>query len=436
MIMASKYHDDWQSTKKTVLQRNMYMFDNELMSDVSFTCGKSSRIFHAHKYVLATSSAVFYAMFYGNLAQKESIIRITDANEESFNEFLRFLYTDDCKITAENAIGVMYLAKKYLISPLAEKCCKVLEASIKSDNVFVVLEQAVKFDESDLEAKCWDIVSSKTQECITTEAFCNIGPHTLNALLKKKTLEIEEVHLFTAVLKWVDNECARQGINIEDDKVARRRILGNSLFEIRFLTMSQEDFATYVPPMGLLTDEEVISLFRAFNGVDVPGLKWKNQGKRRLVRTVGFSRFEVANVTGTWGYGGNNSDALTLSVNKTVLFHGVRLFGDSSGGQYEVKLTIEDKSDNVTGMYTSEQDNDGVWGYDVILPEPISLLPDKDFTVVARIKGPDSHRGINGKPSVKVGGVVVTFKNAPSSLSSNCTDEEDGQFYKIFLSSM
>ncbi len=91
--MASKYHDDWQSSKKTVLERNTYMFDNELMSDVSFTCGESSRIFHAHKYVLATSSAVFYAMFYGDLAQQESTVRIPDADEESFKELLRFLYT-------------------------------------------------------------------------------------------------------------------------------------------------------------------------------------------------------------------------------------------------------------------------------------------------------------------------------------------------------
>ena len=112
MIMASRYHEDWQSSKKTVLQRNAYMFDNELMSDVSFTCGESSRIFHAHKYVLATSSAVFFAMFYGNLSEKESPICIPDAEEESFEKFLRFLYTDACKITAENAIELMYLAKK------------------------------------------------------------------------------------------------------------------------------------------------------------------------------------------------------------------------------------------------------------------------------------------------------------------------------------
>ena len=198
--MASKYHDDWQSSKKTVLQRNTYMFDNELMSDVSFTCGESRRIFHAHKYVLATSSAVFFAMFYGE-TPNEFPIRIEDAEEESFKEFLRFLYTDDCKITAENSIRVLYLAKKYLILSLAEKCCEILDASIKPDNVFVVLEQAIQFDEKDLEEKSWDIVSKKTQECLNLKAFCDIGLHTLNALLKKERLVVTNVELFKAVLK-------------------------------------------------------------------------------------------------------------------------------------------------------------------------------------------------------------------------------------------
>ena len=61
----------------------------------------------------------------------------------SWNQALRFLYSDDCKITADNAIGVLYLAKKYLISSLTEKCCEIVEASIRPENVFVVLEQAI-----------------------------------------------------------------------------------------------------------------------------------------------------------------------------------------------------------------------------------------------------------------------------------------------------
>ena len=425
--MASRYHDDWQSSKKTVLQRNAYMFDNELMSDVSFTCGESRRIFHAHKYVLATSSAVFFAMFYGEIPPKEFPICIEDAEEQSFKEFLRFLYTDNCKITAQNAIGVLYLAKKYLISSLAEKCCEILEANIKPENVFAVLEQAIKFDEKDLEEKSWNIVSKKTQECLNSEAFCDIGLHTLNALLKKKSLTVTEVELFKAVLKWTDSECGRQGINIEEDKTARRRVLGDGVYEICFLAMSHEDFVIHVSRTGMLTETEIVGIFQKLCGLDVADLKWK-EGRKRSGPVVSFSRFDPGNVTRSWGYRGG-SDALTLTVSKAVLFHGVRLFGVTGGSQYEVKFTVKDET--VTGTYTSQQ-NDGVWSYDVMLTNPIPLLPNEEFTIIATIKGPTSCGGDNGKQSVKVGDIVVTFKK--SYFCTNGTDNTRGQFFKIFLS--
>ena len=433
MASNSRY-DDWQSSKKTVLQRNAYMFDNELMSDVSFTCGESSRIFHAHKYVLATSSAVFFAMFYGNLAEKEFPICIDDAEEESFEEFLRFLYTDACKITAENAIGVMYLAKKYLVSSLAEKCCESLEASIKSDNAFAVLEQAVQFDEKELEVKCWNIVSEKTQECINSEAFYSIGSSTLNAFLKKETFSITEMEWFKAILKWTDKECERQGLNIEHDKTARRRILGDSVYEIPFLAMSQENLVKYVSPTGILTDTEIVSISQKLYGLDVAGLKWKEHKKKQPC-ILSFNRFDPANVsriTG-WRYTNGGSDALTLVVNKAVLFHGVRLFG-SNGGRYKVKFTIKDK--NVTGSYTSKQDSDGVPGHDVMLPNPIPLLPNEEITIIAKITGTVSHRGDNGKSSVTIDDIVVTFKDEPTGLSTNYTDKTQGQFCTIFLSEL
>ena len=434
--MASKYHDDWQSSKKTVLQRNAHMFNNELMSDVSFTCGESSRIFHAHKYVLATSSAVFFAMFYGNLAQKESTIPLPDAEEESLEEFLRYLYTDHCEITVENAFGVLFLAEVYVIPSLAEKCCKVLEESIKPDNVFMVLEQAIQFDEKKLEAKCWDIISKETLECINSDAFCSIRSQTLNALLKRELLTVIEVELFEGVLKWVDSECARKGINIEEDKTARRRVLGNSVYEISFLEMSLEDFTRYVSSNGILKEAEVISIFQKFGGLDMADLKLKKQKKMRPCVVI-LSRFDVADLLSCsyWTYPEGKSDALTLTVNKAIVFHGVRLLGHDKGGQYEVTFKVKDE--NVTGTYTSERDKDGVWGYDVVLRNPVSLQPNEEFTIIATIRGPLSHRSQNGKSSVNVGGTVVTFKNAPYSsygLTSNGTDTNKGQFYKIFLS--
>ena len=162
------------------------------------------------------------------------------------------------------------------------------------------------------------------------------------------------------------------------------------------------------------------------------GLKWKENEKRKSC-IASFSRFDRANVcSSTWNQITGKSDALILVVNKAVLFHGVRLFGDNKGRQYKVKFTIKDK--NVTGTYRSEQDNDGVSGYDVMLPNPISLLPNEENTIIATITGPESYSGCSGKSSVKIDDVVVTFKNCKS--SSNGTNIASGQIYKIFLSQM
>ena len=142
-----------------------------------------------------------------------------------------------------------------------------------------------------------------------------------------------------------------------------------------------------------------------------------------------FNRFHQVNA-GSWSYTGY-SDALSLFVNKAVLFHGVRLFGNSGGDQYTVNFTI--KNENVTGTYTSELDGDNCWGYDVMLPKPISLQANEAVTIVARIDGPSTQYGQLGKASVAVNDIVVTFIDAPSNLSTNSTDRDRGQFYKIYL---
>ena len=236
------------------------------------------------------------------------------------------------------------------------------------------------------------------------------------------------MELFKAVLKWTDSECATQGINIGEDKTARTRILGDSVHEICFLEMSHENILKDVSPTGILTDTEIVCILQKVSGLDVPGLKWKERRERQPSPLLSFNRFENA------GYFFNlrnsvGSDALTFTVNKTVLFHGVRLFGD---GQYEVKFKIKDE--NVTGTYTSQQDSDGVPGYDVMLPKPIPLLPDEEIPIVATIiKRRISCCGVNENSSVKVHDIVVTFKDGPSHLKKGFIQ---GQFYKVFLSEL
>ncbi|XP_074069575.1 BTB/POZ domain-containing protein 6 isoform X2 [Macrotis lagotis] len=77
---------NWQSFYPTLRERNAMMFNNELMADVHFIIGplEASKRVPAHKYVLAVGSSVFYAMFYGDLAEIKSEIHIPDVEPAAF----------------------------------------------------------------------------------------------------------------------------------------------------------------------------------------------------------------------------------------------------------------------------------------------------------------------------------------------------------------
>ena len=381
-IMALQSDEDWQTTKKTVLERSCHMFNNPLMSDITFSCGDSDRkYFYAHKYVLATSSPVFYAMFYGDLAEKNQVIHLPDANEEGLEAFLRFLYQDENPKTLDLAIKVIYLAKKYMVSSLAEKC--------------------------------WELIDIEVSTVVTSEAFLDISQDTLEDILKRDTLNIPgdgEMALFQAVLKWCDYQCSVKGL--EPNGENRRAALGDAVHQIRFLSMSQEEFANNVSKSGLLTDCELVALFQKFNGMPGSCLACSLPRRKGTSKScIRFSQHDVMRPTSKrWSYSRGYYDCLQFTVDKPALFYGVRLFGDANGGKYRVYMNCYNTK--CRGTYTSTYNSERMGkchGFDVMLLEPAQIPQDKTIQLVLLINGPKSYYGRNGKSVVEVDGVKVKF---------------------------
>ena len=88
--MIAQADTDWQASKSSMRERHAAMLDNELMSDVYIIVGPEKRRIPAHKYMLATGSSVFYAMFYGGLAEGTEVI-IPDVEPEAFLNVLRWV---------------------------------------------------------------------------------------------------------------------------------------------------------------------------------------------------------------------------------------------------------------------------------------------------------------------------------------------------------
>ena len=199
-------NENWQTVRPTIRERTKFMLNNDLFSDVKFVVRKSDceseskQVTPAHKFVLSIGSPVFEAMFYGELAETRDSIELPDCEFESLLELFRYMYSDEANLSGSNVMGVLYLAKKYMVPSLAEKCTEYLQNNLDPSNVFDILPSAQKYEEKNLVDRCWEVIDKQTEAAVKSDGFATIERPLLEALVERDTLEIAEVELFKGAL--------------------------------------------------------------------------------------------------------------------------------------------------------------------------------------------------------------------------------------------
>merc|ERR1712223_1546708 len=167
-----------------------------------------------HKYVLATGSSVFYAMFYGGLAldiengsSPDNAIYVPDVEPTAFLAMLKYLYCDDIDLSPDNVLPTLYAAKKYIIPFLAQECVRFLESSLTARNACMLLSQARFFDEPALTQRAWEVIDAQAQLALTSDTFVDIYKDTLKLILSRETLNCRETVIFNAAKNWALAEC-------------------------------------------------------------------------------------------------------------------------------------------------------------------------------------------------------------------------------------
>ena len=184
-------------------------------------------------------------MSYGDLAEKKDSIEVSDCEYESLLELIRFIYSDKANLTPDNVMQLMYLAKKYMLPSLADKCSAFLQENLDTSNVFHVLPAAQKYEEKGLLEHCWKVIETETAKAVKSDGFVTIERSVLEELIDNDSLNIKEVELLKAVDCWAENECEKQGLVPEG--FVKRRILGERVVKgIRFPVMEENEFARVV----------------------------------------------------------------------------------------------------------------------------------------------------------------------------------------------
>ena len=434
--------ENWQMKLSTIKERTTVIFNNELLSDVKFVVAASEaesetrKTIPAHKLVLAISSPVFYAMFYGQLAEAKDCVELPDCEYDSLLEFLRYLYSDNANLTLSNVMHVLYLADKYMVPSLAEKCSEYLRENVSAANVFSILPHAQKFEDKDLEDRCWKVIKGNTEEAVTSDDFVTLERSLIESVVNRERLTIKEVDLFKAVDRWATKESERQGITADGE--SKRKIIGEDIVKaIRFPLMSEKEFVSVVFDSRILNFEEISELMKYYNDVELtsplPFTHTPRAGRIKLHHLIccRFSVYKSPGVGGCWTYSGKSPDRIVLSVNKSVKLHGIQHFG-SEGCQYTVSIEVNDNTNGFslvtkTGSYASVKDKKhGYFGFTVCFDPPLQLYEGNRYEVRSLIQGPLSWYGEQGKPSLECSQVQFSFYHSTS--SSNGTNNLRGQF--------
>ncbi|XP_059081623.1 BTB/POZ domain-containing protein 1-like isoform X2 [Tigriopus californicus] len=428
---------NWQATKMTIKDRLSFMFNNEVLADIHFIVGKDAaqQRIPAHRFVLSVGSAVFDAMFNSKLATKDVEITLPDVEPASFLALLRFIYSDEVQIGPETVMTTLYTAKKYAVPALEKHCVDFLKHNLSADNAFMLLTQARLFDEPQLATMCLETIDKCTPEALNAEGFIDIDVDTLSSVLDRDSLRVKEARLFTAVLKWSEAECLRQGLSVNPSN--QRTVLGPLLQKVRFPLMTVEEFAQGPGQSGILTDHESVTLFLYFTVNPKPPVKFLDvprcsmSGKEQTV--CRFQQIECR-----WGYSGS-SDKIRFIVDRRIFVVGFGLYGSiHNPTEYQTTIQIfHTGSGRLLGSNESSFLSDGTNStFRVMFKEPIEILPNTNYTANAMLKGIDSHYGTKGMRKVCVDcplGLRVTFQFSYSAGNNNGTSVEDGQIPEIIF---
>ena len=436
---------NWQTTRPTIKERTTFMLNNELFSDVKFVVRKmhgeseSKQLIPAHKFVLSIGSPVFEAMFYGELAETKDSIEMPDADYESLMEFFRFMYSDEVDLSGSNVMGVLYLAKKYIVPSLVDKCSEYLLDNLEPSNVFSILPSAEKYEEKNLVDRCWKVIDKQTELAVKSDGFGEIERSLLETVVKRDTLTIEEIELFKAVDLWATKECERQRLTA--DGSVKRGMLGEGIVKaIRFPAMKLEDFSTVVLDSDLLEKAEIKNIIKRLSSVSTSSTifpETKRCGPKISSVVEKCCRLGLT-ARLCWVYGEGLKDCIDFSVDKDIALHGLCFFG-RNGQSHSVALELLDTNTkkalkSLTGTFSSvklDYKNYSYFGFEVPL-EAILLKKNKRYGIRALITGPSSQFGTNFINPVQCSGVTFTFFTSEDSGSR--TDVRNGQFPILLFS--
>ena len=321
---------------------------------------------------------------------------------------------------------------------------RISQRNLDSSNVLSILSCAQTYEEESLEEQCWKVIDEQTEAVVKSDDFVAIQRTLLEALVKRDTLNIAEVELFKGLMRWATKKLEKES-TVRADGQQIRQILGDGILKaIRFPAMERENFAAVVLDTKTLTYDEVNAIIKhQLNLIQSSLLNFpvfKRSGPSHSQNPESCCRFTRSSMKFGWNNSESDTSCLGISVDRDIIFHGVKLFG-SRDNTYSVSLSlIKDLNGkvlaSVDGVFSSPSCATGASDYDFVVTfkEPALLRKNDEHELECRISGPQSWYGIEGHQTICCHGVTFFLKDTRVRYSSLRTTTKQGQIKEFIYS--
>lgn len=194
---------------------------------------------------------------------------------EIVKAFISYLYSGICIISHSNVKEIMHISDKYKVPLLKIRCFEFIVKCLDKNSVCDMIMKAksgyYEFDTTELVEKCVSLIETLASEVFESNQFLQLDEDIVCSLCKSNMLNIEEIDLYKAVVRWGKNRC-KDHENFSDLK----DVLKNINQHIRYPLILIRDLISEVKPDGIMSKELYIWALEfncspeSFQFVDVP----------------------------------------------------------------------------------------------------------------------------------------------------------------------
>jgi len=163
------------------------MYTLGLFADVKVTCG--DKVFNLHKSVLSAWSEVFLAMFSSPMREREGELEVCDCSERTFENLVRYLYSEQIPDSEDEISNLLVIADKYLIARLKRRCEEVLVEWMQVQNIAELAELATTHDCQLLKNELVNFIKDNREELSYDEDLKDVLIADPNMLWRLSILE-------------------------------------------------------------------------------------------------------------------------------------------------------------------------------------------------------------------------------------------------------